>query len=256
MNVAEMVSRLAGLGATPEMIAVAVQAVVAEQQATAAERQRDQERRDKRAAQKRKERSGACSATVARQSGDNAATVAATPNGPSPLPPRTPPITPTPKTQFPPDSPDGLPAPSGADDVVAEAVDGAEGDREADEAGKGAKAARARRIPADFAESPEALAVCAEMGLTGAAAAEALAEFCDFWMAEGGQRARKLDWPRTLRNRLREMGRRRQGGRASPHRPRSSNGFYDLLRDELAGSDDQRSDPQQRQHLRLASGAR
>ncbi|CAO4134769.1 hypothetical protein OFEAOIEE_LOCUS2506 [Methylorubrum extorquens] len=182
------------------------------------------------------------------------------PNGPSPLPPQTPPITPTPNTQFPPDSPGGLPAPEGADDVAAEAVVGSEGeagDRETDEGGsKGSKAARARRIPADFAESPEALAVCAEMGLTGTEAAEALAEFCDFWMAEGGQRARKLDWPRTLRNRLREIGRRRPAARASPNRPRSSNGYFDLLRDELAGSDDQRSDPQQRQHLRLASGAR
>lgn len=110
MNIAEMVSRLAGLGATPEMIAVAVQAVVAEQQVTAAERQRDQDRRDKRAAQKRKERSGACSATVARQSGDNAATVAADPNGPSPLPPHTPPITPTPNTTS---DPDGSASPSG-----------------------------------------------------------------------------------------------------------------------------------------------
>lgn len=140
--------------------------------------------------------------------------------------------------------------------MAAETVDGAEGDREADDIGsKGAKAARARRIPADFADGPEALAVCAEMGLTGAEAAEALAEFCDFWMAEGGQRARKLDWPRTLRNRLREMGRRRPAARASPHRPRSSNGFYDILRDEPVSPDDQRSDPQ-RQHLRLAAGGR
>lgn len=180
--------------------------------------------------------------------------VTADPNGPAPLPPHTPPITPTPNT-IPPVSPDGLPAPEGADDVVAEAVDGAEGDREADEAGKGAKAPRARRIPADFAESPEALAVCAEMGLTGTEAAEALAEFCDFWMAEGGQRARKLDWPRTLRNRLREVARRRPAARASPHRHRSSNGFYDILRDEPVSPDDQRSDPQ-RQHLRLAAGGR
>lgn len=173
------------------------------------------------------------------------------PNDPSPLPPHTPPITPTPNT-IPPVSPDGLPAPKGADDAADEAA-AKVGDREAVD--RGGKAARARRIPADFAESPEALAVCAEMGLTGAEAAEALAEFCDFWMAEGGQRARKLDWSRTLRNRLREIGRRRPSARASPPRPRSSNGYFDLLRDELAGSDDQRSDPQ-RQHLRLAAGAR
>ncbi|MBB2965140.1 hypothetical protein FHU13_005563, partial [Methylobacterium sp. R2-1] len=38
-------------------------------------------------------------------------------------------------------------------------------------------------------------------------------------------------------------------------RPRSSNGYFDLLRDELAGSDDQRSDPQ-RQHLHIAAGGR
>ncbi|SOR26797.1 conserved protein of unknown function [Methylorubrum extorquens] len=138
-------------------------------------------------------------------------------------------------------------------------MDGSEseaGEREAEEGGgKGSKAARARRIPADFAESPEALAVCAEMGLTGTEATEALAEFCDFWMAEGGQRARKLDWPRTLRNRLREIGRRRPAARASPGRPRSSNGYFDILRDEPARPDDPRSDTH-RQHLRLASGAR
>jgi hypothetical protein len=69
-------------------------------------------------------------------------------------------------------------------------------------------------------------------------------------------KATKLDWISTLRNQMRKVSRRGPAARASPHRPRSSNGYFDLLRDELAGSDDQRSDPQQRQRLRIASGSR
>lgn len=120
---------------------------------------------------------------------------------------------------------------------------------------KGANRQRGCRLPDDFAASDEARAVCAEMGLTGEDADEALAEFGDYWRGVPGVRGTKLDWPATLRNRLREIGRRRPSARASPGRPRSSNGFYDLIRDDLAGPDDQRSDPH-RQHLRIAAGGR
>lgn len=121
---------------------------------------------------------------------------------------------------------------------------------------KGTERRRGCRIPDGFEHSDEARQVAADFGLTGDAADEALAEFADYWRALPGLKATKLDWPATFRNRLREVARRRPAARASPNRPRSSNGYFDLLRDELAGPDDQRSDPQQRQHLRLASGAR
>lgn len=121
---------------------------------------------------------------------------------------------------------------------------------------KGTERRRGCRIPDGFEHSDEARQIASDFGLTGEAADEALAEFADYWRSLPGLKATKLDWPATFRNRLREIGRRRPAARASPHRSRSSNGYFDLLRDELAGSDDQRSDPQQRQHLRLAAGAR
>ncbi|WP_238192114.1 hypothetical protein [Methylobacterium frigidaeris] len=72
------------------------------------------------------------------------------------------------------------------------------------------KGARSRgcRLPDDFAESPKARQVVAEWGYEGHAADEVLAEFCDFWRAVPGVRGTKTDWPATLRNRLREIGRR------------------------------------------------
>ncbi|QDI81674.1 hypothetical protein E8E01_15080 [Methylorubrum populi] len=120
---------------------------------------------------------------------------------------------------------------------------------------KGTERRRGCRIPDGFERSDEALQVAADFGLTGDAAVEALAEFADYWRSLPGLKATKLDWLATLRNRLREVARRRPAARASPHRPRSSNGFYDILRDEPVSPDDQRSDPQ-RQHLRLAAGGR
>ncbi|MGW5957088.1 hypothetical protein [Methylorubrum thiocyanatum] len=126
----------------------------------------------------------------------------------------------------------------------------------ASSAPKGASRQRGTRIPDGFEHSAEAREVAAAFGLTGAAADEALAEFADYWRPLPGLKATKLDWIGTLRNQMRKVSRRGPAARAGPHRPRSSNGYFDLLRDELAGSDDQRSDPQHRQHLRLASGAR
>jgi len=41
----------------------------------------------------------------------------------------------------------------------------------------------------------------------------ALAEFCDYWRGIPGQRGKKLDWPATWRNRMRELeGRARRNG--------------------------------------------
>ncbi|WP_082524121.1 DUF1376 domain-containing protein [Methylobacterium sp. Leaf399] len=91
---------------------------------------------------------------------------------------------------------------------------------------------RGHRIPADFVSSDEAVAVCAEMGLRGEEAAEALAEFRDFWIGVPGAKGRKLDWPATLRNRLREIGRRRPsaGARAGPMNGRPPSSAESFLR--------------------------
>ena len=91
MSIAALVRRLSELGASAEMIATAVDAV---EEVEA----KDAERRAKRAAQKAKERE--TKAVVARQSRDNAATVAdLSPESPAPFPPKDnikPPLSPSP----------------------------------------------------------------------------------------------------------------------------------------------------------------
>ncbi|UHC14362.1 hypothetical protein LRS73_17530 [Methylobacterium currus] len=136
----------------------------------------------------------------------------------------------TPTQPIPPVDPDGSTAPKGAGDAelpgLADPVEAgaAPAAQPSAETPRAKSEPRARRLTADFADSPEARAVCAEMGLTEAEADAALAEFCDYWLAEGGQKARKVDWPRTLRNRLREMGRRRQARPPDARPPGGSGG--------------------------------
>lgn len=72
--------------------------------------------------------------------------------------------------------------------------------------------ARGCRLPDDFAENPEARKILAEWGYEGESADEVLAEFGDFWRAVPGVRGTKTDWPATLRNWLRKLGRRQPGG--------------------------------------------
>lgn len=109
---------------------------------------------------------------------------------------------------------------------------------------------RGHRIPEDFAQRPEAFAVCAEFGLAGGQASEALAEFVDFWAALPGQKATKLDWFRTLRNRLRrlrEMVRRREppSGRPPPTR---GNGFGQLAAQKRAARQMEDADEHATEH--------
>lgn len=239
-NAASLIARLAAEGVSPDLLGEVAMALASAQAAAQAIEKRRASDRDRQA----KRRDHVTSRDV---TGQNVTT-----RDPSPKDNNQ-----TPTQPIPPVDPDGSTAPKGADgaEIADEAVvGGAEAITAAGDE-KPEAAPRARRIPADFADSPEARAVCAEMGLSEAEAAEALAEFCDFWMSEGGAKARKLDWPRTLRNRLREVGRRRPSARASPQRARSSNGYYDLLRDDFGAPDDQRADPP-RQHLRLAAGGR
>lgn len=150
-------------------------------------------------------------------------------------------------------------APQGADDGIAAqaAQAGGEGDQpEAEKPQKRASEPRGSRLPEDFAETDEARAICAEMGLRGDEVSEVLAEFCDYWRAVPGAKGRKLDWPATLRNRLREVGRRRPNARASPPaKPRFSNGFFASLDAEVSDPDERYSDPEP-YRPRLAAGGR
>ncbi len=225
---AEMIDAMVAAGISPEQILVVVRSELARQHVTAAEAERariEANREGNRLRQaafraRRNARNGERNGSNA----DNASN-GVTPPKRSPAPPKT-----TPPGDSPSD-PKGSSAP------------------------KGANRQRGTRIPDDFASTDEARGVCAEMGLTGPEVDEALAEFSDYWRGVPGVRGTKLDWPATLRNRLREIGRRRPSARASPQKSRSSNGFYDLLREDFGGPDDQRSDPH-RQHLRIAAGGR
>lgn len=130
---------------------------------------------------------------------------------------------------------------------------------------KGADRRRGHRIPDGFEHTPEARQVAADFGFVGEAADEVLAEFADYWRPLPGLKATKLDWIGTLRNRLREVARQRArtpprgpngGASQMPPRRRSTNGFFDLIRDDdFGGSDDQHSGAH-RSHLRIAAGGR
>lgn len=129
---------------------------------------------------------------------------------------------------------------------------------------KGTDRRRGHRIPDGFEHTPEARQVAADFGFVGEAADEALAEFADYWRPLPGLKATKLDWIGTLRNRLREVARQRArtpprgpgGGGAQSPRRRSSNGFFDLIRDDEFGGSDEQHSGAHRSHLRIAAGGR
>ena len=71
-------------------------------------------------------------------------------------------------------------------------------DTEQNRTEKGADApSRATRLPDDFALTPERRAVAEAERLH---ADRTFAEFCDYWRAASGQKARKCDWDATWRN--------------------------------------------------------
>ncbi|WP_288588714.1 hypothetical protein [uncultured Methylobacterium sp.] len=252
MSIAVLIKQLRDAGAPMEAIEIAVAAVEAERSrfeaADAARRAADEARKADQRARTAKSRAK----TNAASSRDGNVTVTPPSRDPSPKDNNQ-----TPTQLIPPVDPDGSTAPKGADDaelpglvdpVEASAAPAAQ---PGGETPKAASEPRARRLTADFADSPEARAVCAEMGLTDAEADAALAEFCDYWLAEGGAKARKIDWPRTLRNRLREVSRRRPPPgrplpRGQPDRSLSPAARRALfLRDLSRGSDapDDETDP-------------
>lgn len=98
------------------------------------------------------------------------------------------------------------------------------------------KAKRASRIPDDWQPRPEEIAVgVTECGFAEPEIARRAEEFRDYWLAEGGQRARKVDWDRTFRNRLRALADRRGRGHGPPDK-RAAAAEAEALRDELRGS--------------------
>lgn len=128
---------------------------------------------------------------------------------------------------------------------------------------KGTDRRRGTRIPDGFEHTPEARQAAADFGFVGDEADEVLAEFADYWRPLPGLKATKLDWLGTLRNRLREVARRRHpprgpggGGSQPPPKRRTSNGFFDLIREDDFGGRDEQHSASQRSHLRIAAGGR
>lgn len=78
--------------------------------------------------------------------------------------------------------------------------------------------ARGTRLPDDFCLN-SSMREWASINASHVNVEVALAEFCDYWRGIPGQRGKKLDWPATWRNRMRELeGRAMRNG--------SSNGTY------------------------------
>ena len=127
---------------------------------------------------------------------------------------------------------------------------------------KGARTARKprnRALPVDWQPGERSERVRDELGRSVEWMHRTAAAMRTWAESKGELRA---DWDATHDGWMRREASRegdqpppRPSARAGPARPRSSNGFYDLIRDDLAGPDDQRSDPH-RQHLRLAAGGR
>ena len=179
MSLADLVRKLATAGATPEVIALAVEAVEAEQA-------KDASRRAKRAEQKRRERDKV--ATVARQSGDNGATVA---NLVSPSPEKeTSPTPPKEKLTLTPSTTQRAQA-------------------------------RGSRLPVDWRPNDAGRSLAVSLLGSNASAHAELARFTDHWLAKAGPDAVKRDWDATWRNWIRRAAEQQPRG---PPRPTTRNG--------------------------------
>jgi uncharacterized protein YdaU (DUF1376 family) len=91
--------------------------------------------------------------------------------------------------------------------------------------GKPRDKSRGSRIPSDWQPSPDDCQFALSLGIEPAGILE---EFRDYWLGEGGQRARKVDWSRTFRNRCRQVAERRR--RPGANRP-GGDSFFTGLRD-------------------------
>ena len=79
---------------------------------------------------------------------------------------------------------------------------------------KGAE--RAHRLPDDWRPSEARRAEAAKLGLLSETLDVIAEEFRNYWLSEGGPKARKLDWDRTFLNRLRDQAHRRTNHRVNP----------------------------------------
>lgn len=221
MSIALLMQQLRDAGAPMEAIMIAVAAVEAvEAKHRDAEEARKADQRERTARCRAKSRDG--NVTVTSQQRDPA------PKDNNQTP--TQPISPT--------DPDGSVAPKGA---------------------RTARKPRNRALPVDWQPGERSERVRDELGRSVEWMHRTAAAMRTWAESKGELRA---DWDATHDGWMRREASRegdqpppRPSARAGPARPRSSNGFYDLIRDDLAGTDDQRSDPH-RQHLRLAAGGR
>lgn len=76
---------------------------------------------------------------------------------------------------------------------------------------------RATRIPDDWMPTPEGVRYAAERGFTELEIENAATEFRRYWLAEGGQRARKVSWHLTWQNNIDRAGERRSRQTARPN---------------------------------------
>lgn len=81
-----------------------------------------------------------------------------------------------------------------------------------------ARDVRGTRLPGDFVPSAEVLQVARDLGLSDDQIKFEVADFTDYWRGVPGAKGRKLDWQATLRNRFRDVHRRKrpQHQRSSP----------------------------------------
>lgn len=108
--------------------------------------------------------------------------------------------------------------------------EGVQGERDsADAKAPASPSTRATRIPDDWQPSEAERAFAQQEGFSDAEIDRIASEFADYWRGEGGQRARKVRWGATFRNRIRHLvdtgSRRRSNGAAAGHdAPRNRSG--------------------------------
>lgn len=191
----EAIKRMIELGATPEMVAAAVDAIVsatANAGPSGSARTARQER-NARYYQHRKERLKASETSELRrfQTVSDGVSVPP-PEEMSPTPPKT-----QPSTQDSSSPPPEAQAPSSA------------------------RTSRGHRLPQDWQASEADRDFARQQGWTDTEIDQAEAEFRDYWHSVPGKQGTKLDWSATWRNRIRQMGprRTRTNGRDPPRNP-------------------------------------
>lgn len=197
MSLAALVRSMVNAGATPEVIALAVEAVEAERQAAelrvsvrspGAERQRRfRERRAQRQAEE------GVTESVTRNATDNGHGDVSTLS--RPLPPQTPP-TPT-------HTRDGITTHARRADPV-------------DEIEPPPKRRTGQRLPPSWRPSPQDTAYAESQSLKPDEISRVAEDFRDYWTARAGEAGRKLDWPATWRTWVRRHIDRRAGSGMAP----------------------------------------